>query len=598
MTRGAGGHLSEGRAKLAPAVAPLADPRWGLLAASIALLALAASVTSLRNGFAYDDRWIIVENDRVHHVRALWRYFSETYWPMQRGAGLYRPFTIMTYSVQWVLGAGSPFIFHLVNVLLAAACAVAVFWTLGFVAPVGAAWLAAALFAVHPVHTEAVANVVGQAELWAALAVLLAVGLYLRDRTRGPLRRQMGAIIVLLFILGLFTKEHVIVLPLLLIVAEAVVFDDATIWRRFDRLRLLLWPIAAVIAVFLTARVQVLGELAGDIPHPSFLRAPAIERAFIMLNVVPEYGRLMLAPMRLYADYSPRQLELFTSPHPTQLAGLLLVACLLALFILAVRRAPVVALGIAWFAVFMAPLSNLAFPTGVLLAERTLFLPSVGAMLVVAYGLVVACRGYVNSRLFARWVVPAGVAAALAFGVGRSTSRNAFWFDSESVFTGMAQDAPLNFKSHYALGGWYFEHGRNRDAEREWQLAIALMPTYHTLYADLGHKYREAHLCNAAIPMYEKALSLEPDAPLATVSLAACQLDLGQWRRARTTSRVAIAGGAYRRAFKYIIDRADSALVANDSLDPTIGARWRAIRAADGGTADRQTKRLVDKVSR
>ena len=179
-------------------MAPLADPRWGMLALVIALLALAASATSLRNGFTYDDRWIIADNDRVHSVRALWRYFEESYWPMKNGAGLYRPLIVLAYGVQWVLGAGSPFVFHLVNVLLAAACAVAVFWVLGFLVPTRVAWLAAALFAVHPVHVEAVANVVGQAELWAALIMLAAVGLYLRDRRDGPLRRQTGVLIVAL----------------------------------------------------------------------------------------------------------------------------------------------------------------------------------------------------------------------------------------------------------------------------------------------------------------------------------------------------------------------------------------------------------------
>jgi len=70
-----------------PRAAPLADPRWGVLALAVALLALAASATSLRNGFTYDDRWIILENGRVHELRAPWRYFEESYWPMKNGRG-------------------------------------------------------------------------------------------------------------------------------------------------------------------------------------------------------------------------------------------------------------------------------------------------------------------------------------------------------------------------------------------------------------------------------------------------------------------------------------------------------------------------------
>lgn len=561
-----------------PHAAPLADPRWGVLALAVALLALAASATSLRNGFTYDDRWIIAENGRVHELRALWRYFEESYWPMKNGAGLYRPLVVLAYAVQWALGAGSPFVFHLVNVLLAAPCAVAVFWVLGFLVPTRVAWLAAALFAVHPVHVEAVANVVGQAELWAALVLLSAVGFYLRDRRVGPLRRQTGTVIVALFLAGIFTKEHVIMLPALLLAAELLLYRDAPVMHRLRRLRLLLWPLVALAAGFLVIRVRVLGDIGGDPPHPSLLHQGMLERAFIMLNVVPEYGRLMLAPIRLYADYSPRQLEVFAALHPTHLAGILLIASTAALFVLSVRRAPVVAFGIAWFVLLVAPVTNVLLATGILLAERTLYLPSMGAMLVVAVGLDTIRARLLATRSPLRSLVPIACVVALTFGVVRSSERNAFWHDTDSAFEMMAEESPLNFKAHYALGGQYFERNRFREGELEWRTAIALMPGYYSVYTDLAHRYRQAHLCEAAIPLYEKALRLEPDHEIASVSIAACQLELAQWRRARTTARVALSHGMYKRAFRYIIERADSALVANDSIDPSIAPRWLAQR--------------------
>ncbi|MBI2406872.1 MAG: tetratricopeptide repeat protein [Gemmatimonadetes bacterium] len=560
--------------------APRSDPRWSVLALLVALLAVAAAATSLRNGFTYDDRWIIAENGRVHALRPLWRYFEESYWPMKNGAGLYRPLVIFAYAVQWAIGNGSPFVFHLVNVLLAAAVAVAVFWVLSLLVPTRVAWPAAALFAVHPVHVEAVANVVGQAELWAALFILVAVGLYLRDRQQGLLRRQTGGAIVALFLCGIFTKEHVIVLPALLVAAEWLLFDDAPFLARLRRLRLLLWPLVALAAVFIAIRVQVLGAIGGDVPHPSLLHQDMLQRAFIMLNVIPEYGRLMLAPMQLYADYSPRQVEVHNAADPSHLAGALLLLSTAALFGLTVRRAPVVAFGIAWFVLLLAPVTNVLLPTGILLAERTLYLPSAGAMLVVAWGGDAARARLAALRSPLRPLVPLVVGAALLFGVVRSSARNSFWHDSDTAFRLMAAESPLNFKAHYALGGQLFSEGDYRDGEREWHMAIALMPGYHALYMDLAHRYRQAHLCEAAIPLYRKALALEPELALATVSIAACQLELAQWRRARTTSRVAIADGMYKKAFRYIIERADSALVANDSLDPTIGAKWLTRRRA------------------
>ncbi|MEK6611341.1 MAG: tetratricopeptide repeat protein [Gemmatimonadota bacterium] len=551
------------------------DPRWGAFALVIALLAIAASATSLGNGFTYDDRWIIAENGRVHSIRALWHYFTESYWPMKSGAALYRPFAIFAYSLQWAVGDGSPLVFHLVNVLLYAASAVAVFWMAGFLMAPGVAWLAAALFAVHPVHVEAVANVVGQAELWAALVVLLAFGLYARDRRDGPLRRETGVGIWFLFIVGLFTKEHVIVLPALLVAAEVLLYRDTSLWQRLRRLRLLLWPMLVVVIAYLMIRVRVIGGIGGDVEHPSLHNQAMFERLLIMLNVFPEYGRLLLWPARLFADYSPRHLMVYATPHSSQLSGVLLVLCVGVLFGLSVRRMQVVAFAICWLCLALAPVTNILLPTGILLAERTLFLPSVGAMLVVA-----ASASLLRERLSAdgsplQRLVPVISVVLLALGVLRSSSRNPFWHDTPSAFARMVEDAPLNFKAHWALGGQLFEEGRNKEAEIEWRLSIALLPDHFGVYVDLAHKYREMHLCQAAIELYRKALILESNLPVAHVSIAACQLELAQWRAARTTSRIAIANGYYRRAFTYMIDRADSALVAQDTIDPTIGAKWR-----------------------
>ena len=105
------------------------DPRgWLLLALSIAALALLASATGLGNGFAYDDRFIILENKRAHSLSAPWRLFGETYWPNIRGAALYRPLTILLYAAEWVAGGGSPLVYHVVNVGLYAVVAVLVLW--------------------------------------------------------------------------------------------------------------------------------------------------------------------------------------------------------------------------------------------------------------------------------------------------------------------------------------------------------------------------------------------------------------------------------------------------------------------------------------
>ena len=101
--------------------------RW-LFPATVALLALAACVTSLGHDFTYDDRYEILMNDRVHTLRAFWRLFQQSYWPPKFGGDGYRPVVILLFAVQWALGHGAAWVFHLGNVLLAVATALAGSW--------------------------------------------------------------------------------------------------------------------------------------------------------------------------------------------------------------------------------------------------------------------------------------------------------------------------------------------------------------------------------------------------------------------------------------------------------------------------------------
>lgn len=547
---------------------------WRLWAVLVACIALAASITGLHNGFAYDDRWIIAENARVHTLRAPWHLFRETYWPNARGAALYRPMVILVYALQWAVGGGRPLVYHLVNISLYVTLCVMVYWLALQLLPRVAATSAAALFAAHPVHVEAVGNAVGQAELWAACVVLAATALYVRARREGlPLRAGAGTAIAALYAVGMFFKEHVIVLPALFVAVELFVVHDPRPWReRLDECASYLLKLALMATVFLAIRTAVLSDVAGDTPHFSLQGLTMAQRAVVMLGLVPEFGRLLLWPARLYADYSPALVHVHTSWHVELLPGILLLGCTALLAMLCVRRAPRVAFGLAWIAICLLPVANILLPTGILIAERTLLLPSVGAMLAVGVAVGWMVRR-LQHELRAAQLAAGGVFAALVMaGTAHSAERQRTWRDDDHVFETLAFDAPLNFRSHYSLGGRLFEKHRPLEAELEWRTAIALLPGYHAVHIDLAHKYREAHVCQAAIPEYHTGLAIAPASPLARAGLVSCHLELRQWHTARTEARVAIADGMYRRAFDYMIEVADSALVATDSLDGTV--RW------------------------
>jgi tetratricopeptide (TPR) repeat protein len=522
---------------------------------------LVVSAPSLLNGFAYDDRWIIVENGRVHSLDQWAEWLRTSYWPTG-DTRLYRPLTSALFALQWVVGGGTPLIFHAVNVALHIAAAVAFTWLASLLLPPAAALVVGALFAAHPLHVEAVANVVGQSELSAGVLMLVAMAVYLRARRTGGPTRGTAVGIAVLYPLAIALKEHALVLPAWFALAECTVLRRGEPWRtRTARLGFLIPLLAAGATLSLVARYQVLGALGGDVPHPVFDHLDIGGRALVMLGVLPDLARLLIWPARLSADYGPAQLFVSATPDLSQINGLLVIAAGLVALAVAWKRSAPAAFGLLAAALAWFPTANLVFPSGILLSERTLFLPSAGALL--ALGAVVSWfdQRYASRRRV-RAVAAAVVGVALTLGFARSADRARVWRSTEEVLATTVRDAPLSFKAHYAWGALLFERGDLSGGEREWRLALRLFPDYHMIYQDLAHRYREHHLCTVAIPLYEQALVLDGGLPLSRAGLLACQLELARFSAARETARQAIRDGVDPRWFRARLFTADSALAA------------------------------------
>lgn len=541
-------------------------PLW-MAALAVALVAVAASFTGLWNGFAYDDNLLIRENPRVRTVLSPLVYFTESYWgPVAGSASLYRPVAVMGWALQWAVADGAPWVFHLVNILLYALVAVSLLFFLRQVVGHGAAAVGALVFAAHPVHVEAVANVVGQSELIVASLLLSGVALYARDRRRGALRRRTLGWIVAGFVFGLFTKEHAIVLPALLVCVEwagqragFARIDGA--WAATRRLVLQLGLIAAV---YLAWRAQVLGAVTGDLPHWSVRDRTFGERALIMLGVLPHIVRLLFFPARLYADYAPAHIAVLPEPALGHLPGVALLLLALGALVVAWRRGwALPLLAAAWFTVTFAPTSNLPFPIGVLLAERTLFLPSVAVAMLLAWAAGRAAEWPAGTRSIAASLA----VAAVVFGSVHSAIRTRVWTDNVTLFSTLAVEAPTNFRGQMALADYNSRGGRWKSADSLYRVAVALYP--EQVMARLSYvKELQVHgEFGPALEQARRALELEPDNPAALVSEALSLMHFQRFHDARR-SLVAAAGFDSRSpAISMLRTVTDSMLAVTDSVD-------------------------------
>jgi hypothetical protein len=541
---------------------PASNRRAWLPVAGLVFLAVAASISGLLNQFAQDDFPIIWKNGAVHDLVHSYRFFAQPYWPKPFTPDLYRPLAVISYAVQWAIGGGSPLLFRIVSYLLYAVSSVMVFRLARLVLPFACAFAAAALFAVHPVHVEAVAMAVNQGELWVAIICCFAVERYVRvRRAGGPLgtRFELGLAGVYLF--GCFFKENAIVLPGLLLAAELLLIPGGEpLKARVARGRRLFLLLALVAVAFFGVRTLVLaGDVVGTFTAEGLAYLTMGQRALTMLAVVPHWFRLLLWPEHLQADYSPGEIVGQTSWGAEQTLGAMLLLATLLVLVATWRRRPAIAFGLVWMAVALFPVHNVLVPTGIVLAERTLFLPSVGAMLALGgLGEILLERSDATRQLALAGIV----GALLILGVARSTTRHPVWADQFGLWYDTAnRDAPKSYRAHHALAEMYFLAGSEGRAEREYRVAIQYAPaTVGQVYLDYANKLRLRGFCFPADELYRKSLQVHPNNMAARASLVACLMHNGEYREALAESRLGISYDWQRSTWQWLRDKADSAL--------------------------------------
>lgn len=540
---------------------------WWLLAVLVAGLALAASASSLGNAFAYDDVYVIEKQPRMHSLAGWWREFGMTYWLREGGkAGDgYRPLTILAFKAQWVAANGNPIVFHGVNVALHVLGAVAVFWLATAVLPLAGAFVAAALYAVHPVHVEAIANVVGQSELAVALLVTLAAALYVHGRAAGPLTKARWAGIAALYGVAMLFKEHAITLIALLVLAElTVVADRAPMLPRLARMRAPLLALTAVALAYLWARSRVVVGTSGFEPYIVFqgLDLSTGDRILTMIGASTEWLRLLLWPARLMTEYAPPYVDVAQGASISQLPGMLVLLGVLGLMVATWRRSPATAFGIGWLVITLLPASNFILPAGFIIAERTLLLPSVGVMLAVST-IVPWLYLRIEDRRAVQYVAAAAAVALIALGIVRSSTRNPVWRDNDTLFRQSVEDSPESYRAHFMLGTLLFEQGRLREGETHYRQALRLFPYDPLMAVALAERYRGAGMCAPAITMYEWFFTLEPEASRGHLGLASCLLTSMRLDEARAVALRAIRHGGQVAVARQIIAAANA---ARDSL--------------------------------
>lgn len=474
---------------------------------------------SLGGEFLSDDNYFIVKNVAVRNLANIPSFFTNPAAVAFSALAedVYRPVTAASYAVDYRLFLLNSFGYHLENVLFHAANAALVFLLLDLlVGDLFIAFFAGLFFACHPVQTEVVAWISGRASvlfLFFYLAAFVLFVRYRKDRRAGYLAAS-----VCLYAVSLFSKEMAVTLPAMLIVYD-IHFGGKEPLRRKIAAYL---PYVALTAAYIVVRGSVLSRMSqcgwwGGAPSVNALSAVA---------VLPDYLKLLLYPADLCAFYMPRLARSIADPRFMTACAIIVATAvsLPAIF----RRSRRTSFAVLWFFITILPVSNIV-PLRALMAERFLYIPSIGFCLLAA--VLIGRMSAMRARPARAIAIVVAAALAVSYGV-RTMYRNEDWKDSARLSLSIVKVEPLNSWGYTSLGTAYIGQERYRDAVKPLLKAMKISWDYSAPRVALGFCYLQLGEFENAVSVLTEALRFEPKNLEAIVSLGVSYAELKRFDRA------------------------------------------------------------------
>lgn len=531
----------------------------------IIILTALSYINTFDNSFVYDDNTYVVENRQIRSIANIPNTFVSSYPPDSKEQGLYRPLVAISYIIDYAFWGLNPKGFHLANIIFHILTSIIVYFLVFEI--LKSSWsslIAALIFALHPVHTEAVTWVVGRAEVMAGLFYFLSFLLYIKAGESISFRNRLFIGSNISYLFALFSKEMAITLPILLFVydyyfvlknpspqpspqrGEGVEKGLSQGGERMKRgaekgkggiIKWLIeryFPFIIITIIYITVRYAVLGAF---VPQKNLSFAPdtgLYERFLTIIVVIGYYIRLLFLPLNLTVDYVFPKIASLNLPVFIY-GGIFLVS--IAITVLLYKRSKRLSFSIILFFITLLPVANI-MPIGELIAERFLYIPLISFALLIGIS-----TDYFFIRFpsrFLRIIISIPLILLALFYSLLTISRNYDWKDAFTLWKSTIYTTPASSVAHNNLGIEYAKKEGYVDAIVEYKKAIELSPKYSHALANLGDAYLKIGLIDEAIDFYKKAIETEPDYSIAYNNLGFAYFEKRLYKEALSEYKKAI----------------------------------------------------------
>jgi protein O-mannosyl-transferase len=511
-----------------------------LILAGVSFLVYAPS---LSNGFVFDDNPQIVANPWIKSFKHLGDVFSTNVTGVSKvyTTNYYRPLMYASYALIYQLVGLHPFLYHLLNVLVHCGVTLMVFFITRRLLPfvrsaessstyTSGPFIAALLFAAHPIHTEAVMWVSALPDLATTLFSLASLLLYIRasEQDKPPLYLALS---LASYAVALLFKEPAVTLPVILVVYDLTCRKSGSIlpWGRYI-------AFLAVTLAYLMARTFILG--VGMAPSSRYASLTAWETAINIIPLFPGYLRMLLLPLNLNAFYTFHPVA--SALDPRVVISLIVTAAFLVGVLFAYKRNRVIFFCLAFLVAPLLPALYLPALGENPAAERYLYLPSVGFVLMVGLLLTGWC-----SRLIPRSALMAIVALVLGLYCLGTVSRATAWKDDYSLWADTATKSPDSATVRRNLGYGLYTQNRLPEAIEQYRLSLGLNNHDFETHHNLGVAYALQGMLDQAIEEYRAALAIEPRMTEAMVNMGLSLSQKGRASEALASCQAALRENPY-----------------------------------------------------
>ena len=492
-----------------------------LAAAALCLLVAVSYFPALSAGFVWDDEIILPHAAPLHTWSGLAQiWFTPS--ALAQYEGHYWPLLYTTFWLEHKLWGLAPLGYHLVNLLLHTGV-VLLLWRLLRRLGVPGAWFAAAVFAVHPLHVESVAWVIGRKDILATVFYLSSVLAYIRfvEMRRGG----YYGLAVALFVLGLLSKSIVITLPVALL-----------LWHWWRHGRVTMADCSRTLPFFLVGLGIALADYAyyTDIEPVSFAYSP-LERGLIAAHALAFYAGKLLWPTGLIGVYPRWEPGIGDLLAWGGAAGFAAAVAVLWHRRRQLGRGPLA--GVLFFAVALSPMLgfvDFGYMQFSFVADRYQYLAGIGLIAVVAAAASRACQRGLGA-LPAHRTRPAqlaiGVAGAAILAVAGLLTWNqaGLYRDDGTFFTHVIAHNPQARSAHNNLGNYLKARGRYPEAYAAYQTALELRPDDPGLLNNIGTLLSNQGRHEEALAHYHEALRLNPRHTTVMKNVAMVRMKQGRY---------------------------------------------------------------------